>query len=255
MQATEEPLVVDGFETFAHSQFFPLHINLAVGAKSWFLYHFTDAPLRRKGRMTPGQQQKRADLESRFGRPDPKAVERSMAALLRPLLSRPGQGAFHIFSDDHPAYRRALALLRREHPHNPPIVQHITSSTERRTRSNPLFPVNLTDLLLRHANANHRRETIAFSKVLPGIIDRMAVFTVWRNYVKKRRENDADPAATAAMRAGILTHPLDWPTILQKRIFPAHVHLPREWADYYARRVALRIHKDHPPIHALRFAF
>ena len=43
----EQPLVIDGFETFEYSQFFPYHINLAVGAESWFLYHFTDSPLRR----------------------------------------------------------------------------------------------------------------------------------------------------------------------------------------------------------------
>jgi hypothetical protein len=32
------------------------------------------------------------------------------------------------------------------------------------TAQNPLFPVNLADLLLRHSSANHKRETIAFSK-------------------------------------------------------------------------------------------
>ena len=83
----KEPVVVDGFESFEFSQYHPLHLNLAVGAQSHFLYAFTEAELRRKGRMTPAQKRKRHRLEARFGRPDPRAIERSMAALLR-LVAR-----------------------------------------------------------------------------------------------------------------------------------------------------------------------
>ena len=53
--APVEPIVVDGFETFEFSQYFPHHINLAVGAHSHFRYAFTEAELRRKGRTTAAQ--------------------------------------------------------------------------------------------------------------------------------------------------------------------------------------------------------
>ena len=68
-----EPLVIDGFESFAYSQYHPLHLNTAVGARSHFVYGFTLARLRRKGRMTERQRQRRAQLEAAHGRPAPRA--------------------------------------------------------------------------------------------------------------------------------------------------------------------------------------
>ncbi len=77
-----EPLVVDGFETFEYSQYTPVHFNTAVGASSHYVYGFTDSELRRKGRMTAKQRRRREELEAEFGRPDPRSIEREMAALV-----------------------------------------------------------------------------------------------------------------------------------------------------------------------------
>jgi transposase-like protein len=248
-----EPLVVDGFESYAHSQFFPFHVNLAVGADTWTVYSFTVAPLRRKGAMTPGQKRKRAELEHRFGRPNPKAVELTMAALLQPLLPRLAGHTLHLHSDDHPAYPRALDRLRRRVGDCPRIVHHVTPSTVRRTQHNPLFPVNLTDLLIRHAQANHHRETIAFSKCLQGVIDRLATFIVWRNYIKKRREKAAGPPETVAMRAGLAEQPLTWRQILRRRLFPGRIDLTPAWRQYYLRQAVLTIHRGQPAGRVHRF--
>ena len=49
-----EPLVVDGFESYAFSQYHPLHLNVAVGAESHYAYAFTHARLRRKGGLGTG---------------------------------------------------------------------------------------------------------------------------------------------------------------------------------------------------------
>ena len=165
----QEGLVFDGFESFAHSQFSPLHANLAVGKESWFLYLFTISPLRRKGTMTPEQKRTRTLLEERYGRPHPKAVEDGIYALLRPLIPRSTRRPCPLFSDDHHSYRRALGRLAAK---GSAFVHKVTSSKARRTLANDLFSVNLADLLLRHQCANHRRETIAFSKLLQGLIDR-----------------------------------------------------------------------------------
>jgi hypothetical protein len=67
-----------------------------------------------------------------------------------------------------------------------------------RTTQNPLFLVNLADLLLRHSGVNRKRETIAFSKRRQGALYRMAIWVVWRNYVKDPSENRRDgPPAKA----------------------------------------------------------
>ena len=243
-----EPIVFDGFETFEYSQFFPCHFNLAVGQESWFLYHFTDSPLRRKGSMTPKQKWRRAVLEAGLGRPDPKAVEDGIVRLLAPLLplaSRVADSAatyeagskipvLLVHSDEHPAYVRAVRRLRRM-PGIPRFRHQQTPSTDPRTRANALFPVNLADLLLRHCSADHRRETIAFDKRRQGGLERLAIFTVWRNTIKARRERR--PGSTAAMAAGILARPLSWTRVFARRLFPRKNLLPDPWGSYYWRRV------------------
>ena len=62
-------IVIDGFETFEWSQYFPFHHNVAVDvASGYFLYH-TDSPLRRKGRMTTEQKALLAAVADTDGRP------------------------------------------------------------------------------------------------------------------------------------------------------------------------------------------
>jgi hypothetical protein len=129
----------------------------------------------------------------------------------------------------------------------------VTSSLERRTRSNPLFPVNLADLLIRHASANHRRETIAFSKRRQGALERLAVFTVWRNCIKRRQENG--PRESAAVGLGYLKRLLNWRDVLRRRRFPRRVDLPQPWKDYYWRRIKTAALGSHQTTHSLRYAF
>jgi transposase-like protein len=250
-----EPLVIDGFESFEYSQYFPFHTNLAVGAHSWAIYHFTDSPLRRKGSMTRHQRQRRDALEGTLGRPDPKAIERAIAALLRPLLPAVQGPVLSLHSDDHPAYRRALARLRAEDLRYPRIEHRVTSSKLRRTRSNPLFPVNLVDLLLRHSNANHRRETIAFSKRRQASHERTAVFAVWRNCIKKRREKESGPAQTSAMRAGWTKGRWTWRRVFGRRLFVTRTRVPEDALQIYWRRLKTPVLGPRQTVHACRFAF
>ena len=63
-----------------------------------------------------------------------------------------------VYSDDHPAYRRSIRGLDAR------INHRITPGSEHRDRNNSLWEVNLLDLLIRHSSANHKRETIAWSK-------------------------------------------------------------------------------------------
>src|SRR5690349_9553162 len=205
-----EPLVVDGFESFAYSQYQPLHLNLAVGAHSHYVYAFTAATLRRKGRMTEGQKRRRLALERAHGRPDPKALEYAMADLIRIAAPRPQ--ALTIRSDEHPAYPRALRRLTGYR------VQHqCTPAVQARTAGNPLFPVNLMDVLLRHNSANHKRETIAFSKRHQGAIERAALLILWRNFSKPFSENH--DRRTTAMRVGLSETALSPGRLLRDRLF------------------------------------
>jgi len=238
------PVVLDSFETFEYSQFFPFQHHVLAEADTSFFWHFTDSPLRRKGRMTATQKRRREVLEDQLGRPDPKAVEKDVRQLVEATLQ--GLDEVVIRTDDHRAYPRAFEVLEGR------VEHQVTSSRERRTTHNPLFEINLLDLLIRHSQANHRRETLAWSKRRQGSADRLALFLVWRNYVKWRWEKRS--RKTPAMLKGILATRLRIGDILETRLFPSRIRLGRRWAEYYRRLVTTPVLGANRR-HTLRYAF
>jgi len=240
----QEPVVVDGFESFAFSQYHPLYLNLVVG-ESHYCYAFTLSQLRRKGRMTAQQRRRRARLEARHGRPDPRAIERDTAAALR--IAAPEPQHLVVRSDEHTAYPRALRRLEGYTIHH-----ERTSSLEARTAGNPLFPANRLDGSLRHNGANHKRETLAFSKLHQSVIERAAWLIVWQNLAKPFSERHGGP--TPAMRAGLQHRPLSVAELLSARRFPARVELPAEWARSYRGEVRTAPVRNQRR-HSLKLAF
>ena len=224
-------IVIDGFVTFEWSQYYPFHHHLAVEKGTDFLLYMTDSPVRRSGTMTKDQKKRRSELEKLHGRPDPRAVLKDMTELLRVSIGR--QRGVTIYSDDHRAYPRAIRAAC------PDAIHLVTPSTAKRTNRNPLWEVNLCDLLIRHCGANHKRETIAWSKRRQASAERLSVFLVWRNYMKGRREKIRG-SPTPAMKRGMHHRALTVDDILEQRLFPTHVELPGRWGEYYAKRVETR---------------
>jgi hypothetical protein len=237
-------VVIDGFESFELSQYFPFHHNVAVEVDTGYMLYHTDSALRRKGRMTTHQKRRRAELEARFGRPDPRAVEQGVRDLLESLTRR--STAITVRSDDHQAYPRAIRTLPCR------ITHRITSSKKRRNRQNPLWEVNLLDLMIRHSTAAHKRETLAWTKRRQASAEKLTIFQVWRNYIKRRWEKGRDESA--AMCKGLVRRRLSIKDVLERRLFREHVELPRRWSLYYERRVrtaALPVNC----VHRLTYAF
>lgn len=232
--APRETLVLDGFRSFENSQYWPFDLNLLVGP-SFYVYGFNDAELRRSGTMRPAQKAKRAALEARHGKPHPQATRRAVAELVARVV--PSGAEVTLASDEHAAYPQAFKRLRGLR-----IRHRTTSSKASRTPRNPLFPVNLSDLLLRHGSANHKRETIAFSKRRQGALYRAAIWAVWRNYVKSRSENRGD--APPAVVLGIVPRRLRVEEILRERCFPWR-HELNGWLRrcYYGRIPTRRLNR------------
>lgn len=228
-----EPLVLDGFVSFEYSQYHPTEFHTVVGAHSHYVYGMTESELRRSGRMTERQRRRRAVLEARNGRPDPRARERDVAELLRIVAPQAQAQALELHSDEHRDYPRALRRVRHLR-----VGHRVTSSRRARTPRNPLFAVNLWDLLVRHSSANHKRETIAFSKRRQSAAERMWVLLVWRNLVKSFSERRRD--GSPAMRLGLEARRWTVEELLGARRFPARVGLPERWATYYWRRTPTR---------------
>jgi transposase-like protein len=226
-----ESLALDSFQSFEHSQYTPTLFHLLMGQESHFCHGFTDSELRRSGGMSKTQKKRRAKLEEKFGKPDPRSTEKEVATLLR--IALPAPQALTLHSDEHQDYPRAI---RRAVHLN---VNHRTiSSRAARTQHNPLFALNLMDQLIRHSLANHHRETISFAKRRACAAERLWVMVVWRNHMKWFSERNH--GQTAAMLAGIAQRRLRPKQLLARRLFPKHVDLPRRWQEYYDRTIRTR---------------
>jgi transposase-like protein len=243
LPAVREPLSLDTFVGFEYSQYAPTGFHVAVG-KSHFFYGFTVSELRRSGAMREDQKRRRGELERRHGRSDPRATEKDVATLLATLCPRPQPLELH--TDEHHDYPRALRRV----PHLA-VAHHTISSRAARTPRNPLFPINLLDLLIRHSGANHKRESIAFSKRRQSAAARISIFAVWRNYQKSFSERQRD--ATPAMKLGVESRRWSTEEILAARLFVTRVGLPAPWLRQYRGTITTR-YLARNRVHALRYA-
>jgi hypothetical protein len=224
-------IVIDGFVSFELSQYFPFHHHLAVEKGTDFFAYFTDSEVRRSGTMTPKQKARRRELETQFGRPEPTAVRKDVRELLKVVVG--GQSNVQVRSDEHRAYPAAIRGIA------PKIRHQVTSSRAHRGSNNPLWEINLLDLVIRHSSANHKRETIAWSKRRQGSAERLAVLLVWRNYMQGRREKSRS-SPTPAMARGMTGERLSAEEILAERLFVTRSKLPERWEVYYRREVRTR---------------
>jgi len=223
-KAVVEPLALDSFVSFTYSQYSPTHFHFAMGRDTHFAYGFTESQVRRSGTMTPGQRACRAFLEDKFGRPDPKAREKDVAALLQIVGERAAR--IDLTTDEDQAYPRAIRRSAL------PIDQSTVSSKAPRTTSNPLFASNLHDLQVRHGSSNHKRETIGFSKRVASSIERMWLHLVWKNYVKSFSEKTR--GETPAQQAGFTERKWSFREIFRRRRFPDRIVLPERWKAHFA---------------------
>jgi hypothetical protein len=223
-------VAIDGLVTFEHSQYHPFHLHVAVDRVSAFFAHFTDSEVRRSGTMTEPQKLRRAYFERIRGKPDPRAVQRDVHALLKYVTM--GVASMTIHSDDHKAYPRAMQGLGCR------IAHVTTSSKEIRDRLNKLFEINLLDLLIRHCDAAHKRETIAYVKRRNCGAYKLAIFLVQRNYVRTKRVRRSK--LTPAQLVGVCEHRLTVDEVLARRLFVRHVELDERWRQYYWQEVQTR---------------
>jgi hypothetical protein len=249
----DEPVVLDHFETFVYSQDDRLGIATSVGQRSWFVYGIQAAPHRRTGKRSV---RKRAPRH-RLPKIPPGSVVRSTLETLDSLVFRARHG-LTLVSDDHPAYRTAVARHRasraiqhRVYP-NPP--RGPGEDRERaRERDRQMGPVDVFHKLWRHSQAHHRRETIAFGRRSNAVLERGALMVCWKNLVKgvSERRNDR---TTPAMRLGLTARPWRWRDVFARRLFPGRIRVSESWMRIY-RRAWITPAVGRNVLHDLRHAF
>lgn len=233
----EEPIVYDGLENFAFSQYDPNNINQALGKESFFVYDFNFCPLNRKGKMTTHQVRRKAKIEKAFGRYPTDGIRSSTRRVFERLIER-SKTKLTLHSDEHFQYRRVVedGLKGR--------IKHIKTSSKRvRDYQNPLFAVNYLDLQIRQESAAFRRETIAFSKHSVAMQESYFLYVLYRNYMRpkfyKKPLGDPRSHESPAMRVGLTGKILAFRELFGLRVLPTHVSLNEDWKNLYHRVDAL----------------
>jgi len=226
LERIDEPVVFDHFETFVRSQQERLGIATAVGQRSWFVYAVGGA--RYRGTSRRSRRKRRLKLAPRPTTAG--AVVASTRKTLESLLRKSPDG-LDLISDEHPAYRAAVHRINRKLSAAKSIRHATYANPDRspghdfsraRQRNQAMFAVDLLHKLLRHCQAHHRRETIAFGRKSTNVIGRALLFAIWRNFIKRiseRRPTHLSPA----MQVGLTSKLWTWRDVLAVRLFPGRL--------------------------------
>jgi len=255
-----ENLAADGFQSFWVSQYFPNNLHILAGTDSQFVYGYHGTTIRRSGRMSDEQKQRRERLETRF-KADPRAVEYSFARII-PLLSRltwqARRDPIRLFTDEHPSYTRALdndgatrilitrGMLRRT----------TVSSKAPRTACNPLFAVNYMDRELRKDEAEHVRETTRYARAAHTSMERLSVYLLHHNFFKRYRiKQPVKDEQTHAGAAGVSKAFFKWMQgwLTTQRVFLTKVPAPSPFLQVWLRtyQTPLAGHRAYLPRYVL----
>jgi hypothetical protein len=210
-------------------------INTLYTAHSGFCLALSAFAIRQGVGKDPLRLERRAASEARWGKPDPQARIKAVRALLEriePLMQR--GIVIELRTDREPDYLEPIRALAQRRP-----VFHVAvSSRVRRDENNPLWMANHKHRSQRHYAANLRRETIAQSKRLYGLQDRLALQCLWLNVTKGISERTAAKRRTTpAMKLGLEQRVLTGRDLFRERLFPQRCGLPESQQKVYLGRV------------------
>ena len=222
-----ESLVLDHAEFFQYCPEMQVGVATAVGSESWFMYGIDPVPHMLGGEMRPARAKRLKSLIRRHGPLPSGSYHKSTERVLRQLLQKvPPEEQLHLITDGKPDYRTAAqpyidsGRIRMDAYLNPPRrKKHEPKDKAAAVRDRAMFPVDLLHKLIRHSNANHKRETIAHGRRVNAIMLRLYVFIAWRNFGKDKSER-CPRGRSPGMEVGLVDRFLDWKQILSRRLFP-----------------------------------
>lgn len=237
-----EPFVADGFEGVAVNFYYPNNINILVGKKSLFFYEFNYTTIKRVGKFTEHQKALREYYES-IWKADTKGVQYSFNDLIEGLTQfyfvNNDRFPLILITDKKLEYNRALksnfffrTLSEAQ------LLHHFTiSSKEPRTLDNPLFPVNYMDRQFRKDIAEHVHKSICFGKNVNNQMERLQIYQLYHNYMKKNRVREKEficHADIAGIPASLRKKYLK--KFFSQRIFYSHLSLNKTEDDCWFRK-------------------
>jgi hypothetical protein len=201
-------LQFDEFETYeGRRNTRPLTIPVLIERDTRFILWAESAPIRPRGRMTRSRLAAIAREEELHGRREDRSresIERTFA-----IGRQVAHGKLVLQTDRKSSY---VTLARRAF--GPGLVHVRSSGKIRKTKQNPLFPINHTEAVGRDLTGRLRRRSWLVSKKAWCLDLALQIFMAYRNYVRRRFNRDR---ASPAQMLGFVRRRMSWHELVSWR--------------------------------------
>ncbi|MFT4842462.1 MAG: transposase-like protein [Planctomycetota bacterium] len=196
--------IMDEEESYEQTSIRPLTVPILIERQSWFVVATDVGSIRRLAPAGTARRKRQDVDENKNG----KRADQSRQCVRRVLLAlrRRVSGPIELLTDQKSSYATlARDVFGRDMTHAK------TAGSAPRTTRNPLFPINLMISKSRDNCGRLRRKSWLGSKQAKWLRGQLAIFTVYRNYVRQRFNRDK-PHETPAKFLGLLPrqlHPME----------------------------------------------
>ena len=182
--------LLDEEETFEHASIRPLTMPVLIEKDTWFVVATAVGKIRRLAQQGSARRVRQDIDEKEAVRPDEsrECVKRVLLELAR----RVPTGAILLRSDEKSSY----GVIARE-VFGDRLEHETTAGKLIRSTHNPLFAINTTMAMTRDNMGRLRRRSWLVTKVGEQLQNHLALFTVYRNYVRRRFNKDKENETSA----------------------------------------------------------
>jgi len=207
--------LLDEEETFEGASIRPLTMPVLIEEQTWFVVATAVGSIRRLA--PPGSARRvRQDRDERQ-RPRRDQSSACVREVLDCLASRVPDGNLVLHTDQKRSYATIATRVFGDR------LTHVTTAgTLVRDTHNPLFPINTTLAMTRDNCGRLRRRSWLVTKQANRLQDHLVLFTVYRNYVRRRFNHDREEE-TPARLLGLLPRNLRRHEVLAWR---------QDWGDH-----------------------
>ncbi|HEX5050924.1 MAG TPA: hypothetical protein VFZ65_04055 [Planctomycetota bacterium] len=192
--------VMDEEETYEGASIRPLTMPVLIDKQTWFVVATSVGSIRRLAPAGTARRARQEHDERQHGRRKDESSECVREVL--EALRRRIDGELELRTDEKASYATIARQVFDER-----VLHTTTAGTALRTTHNPLFPINTTLAMTRDNCGRLRRRSWLVSKKAGWLRRQMAIFTVYRNYVRRRFNRD-ERRETPAVHLGLLPRQL-----------------------------------------------
>jgi hypothetical protein len=206
--------LLDEEETYEGASIRPLTMPVLIEQETWFVVATAVGSIRRLAPVGSARRL-RQDREERSGsRPDESRAR--VREVLDCLARKVPAGKVVLQTDEKASYATVGRSVFGDR-----LVHLTTAGTLVRDTHNPLFPINTTLAMTRDNCGRLRRRSWLVTKKAARLQDHLALFTAYRNYVRRRFNKDPE-TQTPARCLGLVPRNLDAEEVLAWR---------QDWGD------------------------